>query len=408
MKFYYLGQTSFGNRGCEALIRSNTKIIREAYPGSTFLCPSFHPELDARQWPDAAEHGVQFVQAPQYPIVLKVWNRILRAAPQAHGWLAPPPFSPDAQTRALFAGVDAVLMTGGDIVSLDYELFSLHFWTGLVDAATRMGKPVHLLAASVGPFAKDPVTERRMVAHLKRYTTISVRETATQSYLDGLGVSNVQLVADPAFVLDPQPWDLSGVIAGGRDHVGLNVSPLVRATRKDEASRTAFDEEVKAFMRDIAARGEHDLVLVPHVDPLDGPGANSDRAYIQGLLDGLEPAVRARVRITPDLLNAAQIKYLLGKCRYFIGARTHATVGAISQNVPTTSIAYSVKALGINRDLFGSTKYVLPTPEVTASSLKAALAVLKADEGEIKSLLNQRLPEWRERARQGVASGRMG
>ena len=403
MKFYYAGQTAFGNRGCEALIRSHSKIIREIDPTATFLCPSFDAAADARQWPNAAASGVEFVSTAPYPTSLKLWNRVTKSLPWTRSFLAPLPFTPDASTISMLKSVDVVLMSGGDIVSLDYDLFSLHYWAGLVDAAARLGKPVHLLAASVGPFSKDPITERQMVAHLKRYTSITVRETASLAYLQSLGVEGSRLVADPAFVLDPEPWDVSDVINEGRDHVGFNVSPLVRAVRADEQSRERFDSEIKAFIKAVVERGDEDVVLIPHVDPLGGsPGNNSDRAYMGGLLEGLEPQVRTRVRITPDLLNAAQIKYLLGKCRYFIGARTHATIGAISQRVPTVSIAYSVKALGINKDLFGSTKYVLPTPDVSAATLGEALELLRAEEVETQALLAEKLPTWRDRARSGI------
>lgn len=66
MKFYYLGQVSMANRGCEALIRSNTKIIREKYPEAQFLCPSHDAALDRKQWPNAEEHGISFVPVPDF------------------------------------------------------------------------------------------------------------------------------------------------------------------------------------------------------------------------------------------------------------------------------------------------------------------------------------------------------
>jgi polysaccharide pyruvyl transferase WcaK-like protein len=55
----------------------------------------------------------------------------------------------------------------------------------------------------------------------------------------------------------------------------------------------------------------------------------------------------------PGNIGARQVKWVISKCRYFIGARTHATVAAFSTGVPTISIAYSKKARGINRDIFG-------------------------------------------------------
>jgi colanic acid/amylovoran biosynthesis protein len=55
----------------------------------------------------------------------------------------------------------------------------------------------------------------------------------------------------------------------------------------------------------------------------------------------------------PHQFNASQIKYVISNLRFFIGARTRATIAALSSGIPTVSIAYGVKAKGINKDLFG-------------------------------------------------------
>ena len=66
--------------------------------------------------------------------------------------------------------------------------------------------------------------------------------------------------------------------------------------------------------------------------------------------------------------------------------------------VPTISIAYSVKAKGINKDLFGDTRFVLETPSVDQASLAQALRLLEQEEQTVHSLLSERIPLWRQRA----------
>jgi len=400
--FYLAGQWSFGNRGCEALIRSNVKLIREQMPDARFLCPSTDSVLDGRQWPDAARHGVEFVPIARPPAILKAWNKLHQFVP-AISHLGRPPAPADSVSRSMIAGCDALLMTGGDILSLDYGLLSLNYWVGLVETARRLGKPTHLLAASVGPFSKDPVVERQMVRHLRGYATISVRETASLNYLKSIGIDAVTLVSDPAFVLDPEPWDVEPFLPHDRDHLGINFSPIVRRVRKDEDSRRAFDQDIAAFIKSVVETSTMDVVLIPHVEPLAGTDPNGDRTYMQQLLD-MAGEHGGRVRLLPDGLNAAQLKFALGHCRYFIGARTHATIGSLSQSVPTLSVAYSVKAVGINEDLFGSTRYVLPTPEVNHATLAAGLAQLQADEAAIKATLGEKIPIWRNNARGAIAA----
>jgi polysaccharide pyruvyl transferase WcaK-like protein len=118
---------------------------------------------------------------------------------------------------------------------------------------------------------------------------------------------------------------------------------------------------------------------------------------MKGILEQLTD-IKDKVVLVPRTLNAAQLKYLISKLQFFIGARTHATIAAFSMGIPTISIAYSVKAKGINKDLFGDTRFVLETPKVDKSSLIKALELLEQEEQAVHSLLSERIPLWRQRA----------
>ena len=51
--------------------------------------------------------------------------------------------------------------------------------------------------------------------------------------------------------------------------------------------------------------------------------------------------------------NCMELKGIISKCRFFVGARTHSTIAAYSMGIPTLVVGYSVKARGIARDLLG-------------------------------------------------------
>ncbi len=84
---------------------------------------------------------------------------------------------------------------------------------------------------------------------------------------------------------------------------------------------------------------------------------------------------------------------MISQCRFFIGARTHSTIAAISSGVPTITIAYSQKARGINRDIFGNEQYILETPLVSKESLLKKLKILQNDETSIRTFLRDKHPE---------------
>ncbi|WP_339477459.1 polysaccharide pyruvyl transferase family protein [Pseudomonas sp. RL_5y_Pfl2_69] len=395
-KIYFAGHNNFGNRGCEALIRSITKLIREKSPHVTFKTPSREISLDSAQWPNSSTEGISFVEANTANSKIVWWDRCRRIIPLIEQFNRPI-FKLSDQVIKDIAESDLMIMTGGDNITLDYGLGSLYGITSFVDCAKKHGVPVILWGGSVGPFTNKPHIEKFMRTHLEDYSHISVRESYSKKYLSDLGLSNVSLITDPAFALQPETFDCSNIMpSSDKGVVGINFSPLVRKFRDNEESRKTFDNDIIMFVNWIIEQG-YGVVLIPHVGQLNGSDINSDYHYMNGLLGNMSIS-NQQVKLAPPNLNAAQLKHLISKTRFFIGARTHSTIAALSSCIPTTSIAYSVKALGINRDLFGNIDYILNTQDVSLSTLKTHFTTLVDNESSIKSLLQTKIPKWKKSA----------
>ena len=390
-RFYLTGQRTFDNRGCEAIVRSTVMMLNQTFGEVEVLVPSDDIERDQKQWPDAASNGVKFVQA-YIPAHTRCWAHLQRLpipALKRAGW----PFPFPKKLRDEINSVDAVLSVGGDNYSLDYRLPSLLM--GMDRLAMDLGKPVFVWGASVGPFEAEPHFVPVIREHLTKMTLIGVRESITYKYLTGtLGLKNVVQMADPAFTLVRESVDTTPFWpkAGGHNVIGLNISPLIERYKKNGQD---LRKETLNFIRTAVGKG-FGVLLTPHVIPLDNSVQNNDAIYMAGMLDDLKDLGTA-VTIMPSSFNASQIKQVISQLRFFIGARTHATIAALSSGVPTLSIAYSVKAKGINRDLLGEMPVVLPTPELSALSLMAGLDYLIDNESLIRSHLEAKLTDWRKR-----------
>ncbi|MCQ4263733.1 hypothetical protein CXK91_16495 [Stutzerimonas stutzeri] len=391
MRFYFSGQRTFGNRGCEAIVRSTVAMLNKKFSDVEVLVPSDDIARDEKQWPEAGQHGVRFVDA-YLPAHTRPWTHLQRlplpVLKQA-GW----PFPFPKKVRDEIQSCDAVLSVGGDNYSLDYRLPSLLM--GIDRLAMDLGKPVILWGASVGPFEREPQFLPAIRNHLARMALIAVRESISYEYLTKiLGMNNVIQMADPAFTLTKEPVDIAPFWpqSESKGVIGLNISPLIERYKRGSQD---LRKETINFIRDVASRG-YGILLVPHVVPLDGNDNNNDAKYMTGILEEVK-ALGNAVSIMPERFNASQIKYVISQLRYFIGARTHATIAALSSGVPTLSIAYSVKAQGINKDLLGDMRVVLSTPDLTAASLMEHLEYLIANESIIKEALSIKLPLWRER-----------
>ncbi|MDV6346613.1 polysaccharide pyruvyl transferase family protein [Nitrosomonas sp. Is35] len=402
-KYYFLGHETLTNRGCEALLRGISRTIREQCPGAEFFAPSFDIENDLKQWKDAKEMGISFIPAYHLPLYVRVWGKIDKFVPQIRHFWIPSPKIPNS-IRQSFRGPVAGIMTGGDVLSLDYGVPSLIKFIGQAETFMAEGHKLFLWAASVGPFESQPEVEKHVIRHLAKYSGISVRETSTRNYLDGLGLRNVKLVADPAFVMIPEPWDISAILPASpcEGFLGFNISPLIKRFRTDDAHVSEMELEVVGFLRDVIKKTDLSIVLIPHVDGANSSEWNSDYLYMKRLIARIDlppEIITARISLAPRDMNAVQTKYLISQCRFFIGARTHATIAAWSTLVPTISIAYSIKAIGLNTDLFGDLRYVLETSKLSRMALWESLEKLRTDEQNIRKLLEQRIPEWQQRAR---------
>lgn len=397
-RFYFAGHTHFGNRGCEALIRSTVTLLRREFGDIQALVPSADPARDAAQWPGMSAEGVHLVPAPAFPDSVRWWHRTMRALPVLKGhWL--PNASPSPEAAQPIERCDAIVMTGGDIMTLDYGLPSLIWNARLLEPWFDRGKPAILWGASVGPFTREPAIEAYMAKLLSKVRLLTVRETISADYLRGLGLgAHLTQVTDPAFNLLPEPVDCAGFWPrdSGSGVLGFNVSPLIQKFRPAGERADVLRDEIVTFLRHVIDGFGQSVLLLPHVDPLDGQGHNSDSHFMRPLLAALSDRAD-RIALVPPMLNAAQLKHVLGRLSFFIGARTHATIGALSSGVPTLSIAYSIKARGINRDLFGDERWVVPTPKVSAPELKQRYGELVAEAAPTRERLAAVLPAWREK-----------
>ena len=97
---------------------------------------------------------------------------------------------------------------------------------------------------------------------------------------------------------------------------------------------------------------------------------------------------------------ATEMKNCIAQCDYFIGARTHSVIAGFSSLVPTGSIGYSVKAIGVNNDLLGTDGYVLPHDHLSIKGLIELFEKIQANRERIIDQLRLEVPRAGERAMQ--------
>jgi len=219
----------------------------------------------------------------------------------------------------------------------------------------------------------------------------TVRESLTyNNFLEYFPKEKIHLYPDPAFVMSPeetalpQEWEEGNI-------VGVNLSDLilgdVYVAGKEKILR-AYYNLVEYVLSNTVLK----IAFIPHVMN------NTDLSALSVLFEKYQDSGRV-ILIDNQELSAPQLKYIISKCRLYIGARTHSTIAAYSSCVPTLVLGYSIKSLGIAQDLFGTTEnYVVSSQNLSDDmALANAFEWMLSNEGEVRQHLENIMPEYKQR-----------
>ncbi len=382
-RFLLVGNASYLNRGCEAILRGTVRILRNAFGECRFTNANFDV-TDPPYIP--AESDPQIVHRP-LPTPRRLSTRWAAVKAAERLW---PSLGHHMRFGSLREGLqdsEVVLSIGGDNYTLDYGI--PWKFVNLDRYIVRHERPLAIWGASLGPFDKKPEFADLIHEHLKReVAAIFVRERRSYDYLMQHGImDNVYLMGDPAFVMDPEPVASDRIgFEVPEDAVGFNLSPLMEHYIGDEKAAQLVD--VAADLIDaVQSRFRCPIVLIPHVT---SPHSN-DHELLKRIRERLVSKRATGVYLLPDTFDAAETKWVISRLACLIAARTHATIAAFSSGVPTVSLAYSVKAFGINEELFGHTEYVVRPEEFSTDIIMAKVAMALARTDEIRDVLREKM-----------------
>lgn len=379
MGFVIYSNGSAGNHGCEAITRGTVALLGKE---NSYLVQSLQPEEDIRcglQELAEIRPAVRPVKKDLRFLLAYLKLKVTGDYTDMDG-LAYVPGIKDAAEKAKIA-----LSVGGD--NYCYPGTEIYGW--LNREYRKHGFKTVLWGCSVEP---EIIARPKTAKDLGRYDLIVARESITYEAMKAVQ-RNVILAPDPAFFMEPAACALDERMLSG-NVIGINISPMIISAEK--SSGMAY-ENYKNLIAHILENTDAYIALIPHVVW----ASNDDRTVLRRLYDDFNQDPRL---ILIEDHCAPELKYIISKCRMFIGARTHATIAAYSSCVPTLVVGYSVKARGIARDLFGTEEgYVLPVQELTVpGQLAKAFVEIFGHERNIKEHLLKTIPVYRSRVQCAV------
>jgi polysaccharide pyruvyl transferase WcaK-like protein len=378
-RFLFVGNSTYMNHGSEAIVRGTVEILRKIFQEPRFVSVDLlhYPYKRIRESDEGISHKVLYYPKPgslsKYffqiskglltrEIAYKLYVRqILREMREA----------------------DAVLFLGGDgfINKPYYPIACSH-------QALRLKKTTLIWGASIGPFGGSVLYRRRVFKHLGKLTGLFVRETTTQAYLaDNNVTENVYLVEDPAFVMKSvEPADKKFIEELPEGAIGISLSSLfLRKTRFRNQMKAGVYEIVEAIRRHF----RRPIVLIGHCVT---DGISNDYELLNSVLRENESRWH-NVICLPRFMPAAEIKWVISRLYCLVAARTHATIASFSSFVPTVSLIYSFKGMGINQRFFGDLRYAVTKEDCSVEAVVEKLGLVLTNHGEIRRILQEKMPE---------------
>lgn len=277
------------------------------------------------------------------------------------------------QIETVGSTADVALSVGGD----NYCYGGTDIYAYLNDVYHKQGIKTVLWGCSIEP---EVVRKKKVSRDLSNYDYIVARESITFEAIKKVN-PNVSLFPDPAFFMPAKKPHIDKILEG--DVIGINLSPVII---DNEANDGIVLKNYVKLIEYILENTKYTVALIPHVI-LD---SNNDHEATNKLYNYFKN--NCRVFVYSDM-KADELKYVISKCRFFIGARTHSTIAAYSTCVPTIVVGYSVKAKGIAKDLFGTwDNYVLPVQELyNEDALLSSFLWLEKNEKQIKCILSSQM-----------------
>lgn len=391
--------TSNGNRGVEALGRA--------------VLGSIDHETDRAQvtvfddgWGVRPERSQKYRSALVEYVGVRVSRRWHRPESWVQIGLAQrvwPRVNPAARR---IAATDAVLdISGGDSFTDLYGPFRLRQVTAPKAAAARAGRPLVLLPQTFGPFTT--VEGREIAERVVRSATLAyARDAASYAHLHELADDRVEPGrlregVDVAFALEAKrPMGTVADVLDSVDGVvaGVNVSGLL----KDRDARERFDlagdylSTITDLVAKLVSMGTT-VLLTPHVHT---PGADgeSDAAAIAEVRRAIPEWMHNRIVELPANLTAAELKWCIAQCDWFAGSRMHATIAALSSQVPAVGYAYSDKTSGVF-ETCGMAEYVYDAREISGPEAVEAMVAAFEKRDSVRMVLRENIPSVVGRAR---------
>jgi polysaccharide pyruvyl transferase WcaK-like protein/glycosyltransferase involved in cell wall biosynthesis len=273
------------------------------------------------------------------------------------------------------AGYDAFWCLGADVLDGHYSRSGSLQRIRLCDIASAAGIEVKVLGFSFSDEA-DPACADALRA-LSPAVTLCARDPVSHARLVCATGRPVELVADSAFLLEPDPAGLDATLAwicgeraAGRRVVGINASHRSFAAAGD-ADPPRIAGAYAELIDTLVAAHAVSVLLLPH-DVRETEREWSDVRLLDEVYRRVSHAARPHVRRDDRRWRAEQVRAAVAELDLVLTGRMHLAIASLGEGTPTLSLSYQGKFEGLYRELGLDPELALePAVALRAGALEA-------------------------------------
>ncbi|MBR1668498.1 MAG: polysaccharide pyruvyl transferase family protein [Bacteroidaceae bacterium] len=381
MKYYFPIHLDGGNRGCEAIAKGSAILMNETVDHLIGYCRNV--DLDKQLGLDSYLTLIPYhIESYFIDRCVAAINKLFHTNKTLEWrWL----YFYRSFLRMITKD-DVMISTGGDMLCYgNNQVIYTNNWLH------KRGVKTVLWGCSMG---EENQTQEKLQT-LFNFSLIYVRDSLTYDYFKRLGLKNLCLLPDPAFILPAESCSIPNCFSHD-EVIGLNISNFVMGGMTLDSR---FGQEVLGLVDYILRETKYHILLIPHVTWNIGNVNQDDRQMARIIHLHFGESERIHI-LDMDNLNYCQIRYVISKCKMFIGARTHAVISAYSTCVPAIALGYSVKSRGIAKDLGLDERLVVNCKNCSEGSLLRSFLYLKENEEAIREHLEDTIPAYQQKTYQ--------
>lgn len=236
--------------------------------------------------------------------------------------------------------------TGGDSFTDLYGLGRFIKESYFKQLAIQMNKKFIMGPQTIGPF--NTWLGRSWAKRILKHSyMVFTRDNLSYEYVVKKMGCKPELTTDIAFFLPCAENQIAEQFDQPR--IGINVSGLMWNGGYKKNNDFGLVLNYQAYCKSLieyCLTENLEVHLIAHVIPDEEKSLENDYTINQLLAKQYKNII-----VAPRFDNPMQAKAYMAKMDFFVGSRMHATIGAFSMGVPTVSVAYSRKFMGLYRSI---------------------------------------------------------